>query len=59
MDLGELGLGGGSGVDLVGSKYGPVAVTCEHGDEPLGSGAMELVIMGNVLFTIFVLFLLY
>jgi hypothetical protein len=30
-------------VDSVGSGQGPVAVCCEHGDEPSGSGATELV----------------
>jgi hypothetical protein len=31
-------------VDSVGSVQGPVADSCEHGDEPSGSGATELVI---------------
>jgi hypothetical protein len=30
-------------VDSPGSGYGPVAGSCEHGDEPSGSGATELV----------------
>jgi hypothetical protein len=30
-------------VDSAGSGEGPVADSCEHGDEPSGSGAMELV----------------
>jgi hypothetical protein len=29
-------------VDLVGSGQGPVAGSCEYGDEPSGSGATEL-----------------
>jgi hypothetical protein len=37
-------VGGGCGVDLLGSGQGPVAGSCEHGDKPLGSGAMELVL---------------
>jgi hypothetical protein len=31
-------------VDSVGSRQGPVLGCCERGDEPSGSGAMELVI---------------
>jgi hypothetical protein len=31
-------------VDPVGLEYGPVAGSCEYGDEPAGSGATELVI---------------
>jgi hypothetical protein len=34
--------GGGAGVHLVGSRLGMVVGSCEYGDEPLGSGAMEL-----------------
>jgi hypothetical protein len=30
-------------VDQVGSGQGPVAGSCEYGDEPSGSGARELV----------------
>jgi hypothetical protein len=30
-------------VDLFGSGEGPVACSCEYGDEPAGSGATELV----------------
>jgi hypothetical protein len=30
-------------VDLVGSRQGPVAVSCEYGAKPSGSGATELV----------------
>jgi hypothetical protein len=30
-------------VDSLGSGYGPVAGSCERGDEPLGSGVTELV----------------
>jgi hypothetical protein len=33
----------GCGLDLHGSGQGPVAGCCECGDEPPGSGAMELV----------------
>jgi hypothetical protein len=33
----------GCGVDPVGSGLGPVAGSCERGDEPSGSGATELV----------------
>jgi hypothetical protein len=42
----ELTLGrltGGCGVDPVGSGQGPVAGSCEYGDEPSGSGATEFV----------------
>jgi hypothetical protein len=38
-------LTGGCGVDSVGSVQGPVACCCEYGDEPSGSGTMELMIM--------------
>jgi hypothetical protein len=38
-----MGGGGGVGMDLSGSEWGPVAGCCEHGDEPSGSGATELV----------------
>jgi hypothetical protein len=30
-------------VDSLGSRYGQVTGSCEHGDEPYGSGAMQLV----------------
>jgi hypothetical protein len=30
-------------MDPVGSGCGPVAGSCEYGDEPSGSGSMELV----------------
>jgi hypothetical protein len=30
-------------VDPVGSGLGPVVGSCEYGDEPMGSGATELV----------------
>jgi hypothetical protein len=43
IDLGEIGWG--CGVDSVGSGYGPVVVCCEYGDEPSGSGAMELIVL--------------
>jgi hypothetical protein len=36
--------GGGGEVDSVGSGQGPVAGSCENGDEPSGSGATDLVI---------------
>jgi hypothetical protein len=39
MDLREIGWGG---VELAQDR-GPVAGCCEYGDEPVGSGAMELV----------------
>jgi hypothetical protein len=42
MDFGGDWLGG-YGVDSVGSRYGPLADSCEHGDEPSDSGAMKLV----------------
>jgi hypothetical protein len=35
---------GGGEVDSVGAGQGPVAGSCENGDEPSGSGATELVI---------------
>jgi hypothetical protein len=41
--LGRL-VGGGCGVDSPGSGQGPLAGCCECGDEPSGSGAIELVI---------------
>jgi hypothetical protein len=34
---------GECGLDPVGSVYGPVAGSCEYGDEPSGSGATDLV----------------
>jgi hypothetical protein len=34
---------GECGVDSSGSEEGLVAGSCEHGDEPSGSGATELV----------------
>jgi hypothetical protein len=43
MDLREIGLGGGCGLDSTGSGQGPVAGYCECGDEPSGSCATELV----------------
>jgi hypothetical protein len=36
-------LAGGCGVDSSGSGLGRLAGCCEHGDEPSGSGATELV----------------
>jgi hypothetical protein len=43
MDLREIGLEGGCGLDSTGSEQGPVAGCCECGDEPSGSCATELV----------------
>jgi hypothetical protein len=43
MDLREIGLGGGCGLDSTGSGQRPVAGCCECGDEPSGSCATELV----------------
>jgi hypothetical protein len=34
-------------VDPVGSGYGPVAGSCEYGDEPSGSGATDLIYTQN------------
>jgi hypothetical protein len=34
-------------VNSVGSGQGPVAGSCEYGDEPLGSGTTELATMMN------------
>jgi hypothetical protein len=42
IDLTEIGLGGGGGLDLTGSGQGPVAGCCECGDEHSGSCATEL-----------------
>jgi len=44
MDLREIGLGGGGGLDATVSGQGPVAGCCECGDEPSGSCATELYI---------------
>jgi hypothetical protein len=43
MDLREIGLGGGCGLDSTVSGQGPVAGCCECGDESSGSCATELV----------------
>jgi hypothetical protein len=43
MDLREIGLGGGGGLDSTGSGPGPVAGCCECSDELSGSCATELV----------------
>jgi hypothetical protein len=43
MDLGEIGLRGGCGLDSTGSGQGPVAGCCDCGDEHSGSCATELV----------------
>jgi hypothetical protein len=43
MDLMEIGLGVGGGLDSTGSGQGSVAGCCECGDEPSGSCATELV----------------
>jgi hypothetical protein len=42
MDLKEIDLGRGE-VDSFGSELGPVAGSCEYGDEPSGSDTTELV----------------
>jgi hypothetical protein len=49
IDLREIGLGGGCGLDSVVSGQGPVAGCCECGDEPSGSCATELVKIGITL----------
>jgi hypothetical protein len=51
MDLEEIGWGG-CGVDSPGSGEGPLGGSCECSDEPLGSGAMELVRLGLIYFDI-------
>jgi hypothetical protein len=38
----------GGGVDSIGSRWGLVAGSYEHGDEPLGSGATDLVEFSSV-----------
>jgi hypothetical protein len=43
MDLREIGLGGGGGLDSTVSGQGPVAGCCECGDEPSASCATWLV----------------
>jgi hypothetical protein len=43
MDLREIGWEGRCRLDPFGSGQGPVASSCEYGDEPSGSGATELV----------------
>jgi hypothetical protein len=43
MDLREIRLGGGGGLDSTVSGQEPVAGCCECGDEPSGSCATELV----------------
>jgi hypothetical protein len=45
MDLREIGLGGGCGLDSTGSGQGLMAGCCECGDEPSGSCATELVMI--------------
>jgi hypothetical protein len=40
-------LAGGCGVDPAGSGQGLVASSCKYGDEPLVSGATDLVTYGN------------
>jgi hypothetical protein len=40
-------LAGECRVDPVGSGQGPVAGSCEYGDEPSGSGATELLDTGE------------
>jgi hypothetical protein len=46
MDLREICLGGGCGLDSTVSGQGPVAGCCECGDEPSGSCATELILVG-------------
>jgi hypothetical protein len=43
MDLREIGLGGGCGLESTGSGQGPVAGCCECGDEPSGYCGTEVV----------------
>jgi hypothetical protein len=43
MHLREIGWG--CRLDPVGSEYGPVAGSCEYGDEHSGSGTTELVLL--------------
>jgi hypothetical protein len=46
MDITEIGLGE-CRLDPAGSVQGPLAASCEYGDEPSGSGSTELV-TGNL-----------
>jgi hypothetical protein len=57
IDLREIVLGGGCGLDPTGSGQGPVAGCCECGDEPSGSCVTELVslILLLVLYATFIL----
>jgi hypothetical protein len=43
MILQRLAGRGGGGLDSAGSGWGPVVGSCECGDEPSGSSAIELV----------------
>jgi hypothetical protein len=54
MDLREIGWG--CRVDPVGSGFGPMAGSCEYGDEPAGSGAAESVKMISLNWTLHLLF---
>jgi hypothetical protein len=47
MDLWDISLGGGGGLDSTGSGQGPVAGCCECGYVPSGSCATELVSWTN------------
>jgi hypothetical protein len=40
---------GRGGVDSIGAGYGPVAGSCEYGDDPLGSSTTELVTSPSLL----------
>jgi hypothetical protein len=51
MDLREIGWGV-CRLDPVGSGQGPVAGSCEYGDEPSGSGATELVYWMHLVFSL-------
>jgi hypothetical protein len=46
-------LAGVCGLDSTGSGYGLVAGCCESGDEPLGSGATELVSFSMIINLLF------
>jgi hypothetical protein len=43
MDLRQIGMGRGCGMDWTSSVQGPVVGCCECGNKPLGSCATELV----------------
>jgi hypothetical protein len=46
MDLREIGWGSVDWIQLAQDRN-PVAASCEYGDEPLGSGATELVMSNH------------